>query len=228
MFKIHSYLIIIIIIMSWYQDGYPRPSLATPPNRSLLPVGSQGYTPYPHRAAVRRYELVALLLLGHVKGSIGVNHLWARPYFSNSTVWKQNSVVDYLLKDETCLQHFEPESKIQSKQWRHPESLTSKKFRQVASVVKAMEFFFRFWRCNHDRLPGKMKKILMESTMHQFYHYWRKQPNGNAKESLEQVCPSSRITGPFRLFRLQSLKQRIATSLPTRLNSIWVFPVSGK
>ena len=37
------------------------------PLSSLLSIaGPQGYTPYPHRAAVWRVKLVALLLLGHV------------------------------------------------------------------------------------------------------------------------------------------------------------------
>ena len=58
-----------VIILSYHHHGYPDPSLATPPYRSSLPVGSQGYIPYPHRAAVCRFELVALLLLDHVKGS---------------------------------------------------------------------------------------------------------------------------------------------------------------
>ena len=60
-----------------------------PPNRSSPPVSPQGYTPYPHRAAVCMFELTALLLHGHVKGSIGVHHLWARPYSSSSVlhVW---------------------------------------------------------------------------------------------------------------------------------------------
>ena len=43
-------------------------------------------SPYPHRDTVCRFELVALLLLGHVKGSIGVHHLWARPCFSCSAL----------------------------------------------------------------------------------------------------------------------------------------------
>ena len=56
---------------------------------SSLLVGPEGYIPYPHRPAVCRFELVVLLLLGHVKGSIGANHLWSRPYFSSSVlhVW---------------------------------------------------------------------------------------------------------------------------------------------
>ena len=55
--------------MSCHQHGYPRPSLVTPPYRPSLPAGPQGYVPYLHRAAVCRFELVALLLLGHLKGS---------------------------------------------------------------------------------------------------------------------------------------------------------------
>ena len=76
--------IIIIIIMSCRQHRYPWPSLATPPYRSSLLVGPLGYLPYLHRAAVYRFELVALLLLGHMRGSIGEYHLWARPSFSSS------------------------------------------------------------------------------------------------------------------------------------------------
>ena len=52
------------------------------PYRSSLPAGPNGYTPYPHIAAVCRFELVALLLLGHLRGSIGEHDL-ARPCFSS-------------------------------------------------------------------------------------------------------------------------------------------------
>ena len=62
-------------MMSCRQHGYPRPSLATSPYYSSLLAGLQGYIPYPHRAAVCMFELVALLLLGHMWGSIGVHHL---------------------------------------------------------------------------------------------------------------------------------------------------------
>ena len=70
---------IIIIIMSCRQHGYPWPSLA----------GLQGYIPYPHIDAVCMFELVVLLLLGHMWGSIEVHHLWARPCFSSCVlhVW---------------------------------------------------------------------------------------------------------------------------------------------
>ena len=79
--------IYIIIIVSCRLHGYPWPYFATPPYRSSLLVGPQGYIPYPHRAVVCRFELVVLLLLGHMSGSIVEHHLWARPcFFSNVLV----------------------------------------------------------------------------------------------------------------------------------------------
>ena len=75
--------IIIIIIMSCHQHGYPWPSLATHPYLPLLPTGLQGYIPFRHRAAVCRFKLVVLPLFVHLKGSTGVHHLWAHPYFSS-------------------------------------------------------------------------------------------------------------------------------------------------
>ena len=87
--RIFIIIIIINIILSCHQRGYPWSSLTTAPYRSSLPAGPQGYTPYSQRAAVCRFELVALLLLGHVKGSIGVHPLLARRYFSRRVlhVW---------------------------------------------------------------------------------------------------------------------------------------------
>ena len=84
-----SFWSVIITILLCHQHRYPWPFLATSPYRSLLPAGPQGYTPYPHRAAVCRFKLVPLLLLSYVKGFIGVHHLWACPYFSSSVlhVW---------------------------------------------------------------------------------------------------------------------------------------------
>ena len=72
-----------------FQNHHYHHLVVTSSYHSLLSAGPQGYVPYPHRAAVCRFELVALLLLGHVKGSIGVHHLWARPYFFSSVlhVW---------------------------------------------------------------------------------------------------------------------------------------------
>ena len=86
--KVYIY-IYSLIILSCQQHRYLWLFLTTSPYRSLLSARPQGYTPYPYRAAVCRFELVPLLLLGHVKGSIGVHHLWARPYFSSSDlhVW---------------------------------------------------------------------------------------------------------------------------------------------
>ena len=77
------------IIMSCHRHGYPWPSVATSPYRSLPLAGLQGYISYPHIAAVCMFELVILLLPGHMWGSIGVHHLWARPCFSSSVlhVW---------------------------------------------------------------------------------------------------------------------------------------------
>ena len=73
----------VIIIMSCRQHGYPLPSLATSPYHSSPPAGLQGYILCPHIVAVCKFELVVLLLLGHMWGSLGVHHLWARPCFSS-------------------------------------------------------------------------------------------------------------------------------------------------
>ena len=54
--------------MSCRQHGYPCPSLATFPYRSLPPAGLLDYIPYLHIAAVCMFELVVLLLLGHKWG----------------------------------------------------------------------------------------------------------------------------------------------------------------
>ena len=70
--------------MSSRKHGYPWPSLATFPYRSSPQAGLQSYIPYPHIAAVCMFELVVLLLLGHMRGSIGVINLWVRLCFSRS------------------------------------------------------------------------------------------------------------------------------------------------
>ena len=82
LFFLFSY--IYIIIMSCHRHGYPQSSLATSPYRSSPLVGFQGHIPYPHIAAECMFEMVVLLLPGHMWGSIGVHHLWARSCFS---VW---------------------------------------------------------------------------------------------------------------------------------------------
>ena len=64
LFKVLIYLI--IIIRSCRQHGYPY--------RSSPLGGLQGHILYLHRAAVCMFELVILLLLGHMWGSIGVYH----------------------------------------------------------------------------------------------------------------------------------------------------------
>ena len=78
---------IIIIIMLCHQHKYLWPSLTTPPYHSSHLAGLQGYIPYPHRAAVSRFKLVTLLLLGHVRESIGEHHLWARSCLSSSVLY---------------------------------------------------------------------------------------------------------------------------------------------
>ena len=85
----HYSLNFMIIIMSRHQHGYPWPSAATLLYRPSLLVGFQGYILYRHRALVCRFLLVVLLLLVHVKGSTGVNHLWVLPNFSSSVphIW---------------------------------------------------------------------------------------------------------------------------------------------
>ena len=77
--------IIIIIIMSRRQRGYPWPSLAISPNHSSPPAGLQGYI----IVAVCKFVLVVPLLHIHMWGSTGVHRLWARPCFSSSVprVW---------------------------------------------------------------------------------------------------------------------------------------------
>ena len=79
----HSEVVIIIIIMSCHLHGYPWSSLATSPYHPSLLAGLQGYIPYPHIAAVCMFELVVLLLLDHMRGSIGVLHWWVRPAISH-------------------------------------------------------------------------------------------------------------------------------------------------
>ena len=74
----------IIIIMTCRQHWYPWISLATSPYHSSPLAGLQGYIPYPHIAAGCMFELVVLLLPGHMWGSIGVHHLWAPPCFSST------------------------------------------------------------------------------------------------------------------------------------------------
>ena len=60
----------IIIIMSCCKNGYPWASLTTFPYRTSPLAGLQDYILYPHIAAVCMFELVVLLLLGHMWGSI--------------------------------------------------------------------------------------------------------------------------------------------------------------
>ena len=49
---------------------------------------------YPHIATVCMFELVVLLLLGQMWGSIGVNHLWVRPAFPAASCMSVSSNFD--------------------------------------------------------------------------------------------------------------------------------------
>ena len=63
--------------MSCRRYGYPSPFGYTSPYRSSPLVGFQGHIAYPHIAAECMFELVVLLLTGHMWGSIGVLLLFA-------------------------------------------------------------------------------------------------------------------------------------------------------
>ena len=75
--------------MSRYQHGYSWPFLTAPPYRPMLSADPPGYIPSHNKAAVYSFEPDALRLVVHVKGSIEVHRLWARPYFSSSVphIW---------------------------------------------------------------------------------------------------------------------------------------------
>ena len=63
-----AYSYFIIILMSCRLHGYPWPSLATSPYHSSPLAGLLGNIPYSHIAAECMFNLVVLLLLGHVLG----------------------------------------------------------------------------------------------------------------------------------------------------------------
>ena len=55
----------------------------------------------------------------------------------------QNYYIDQVLtQDETWVHHFYPESKKQSKQWKHPGSPPPKKFKSVHRAGKAIASIF--------------------------------------------------------------------------------------
>ena len=85
----HIYIYIYIERESSKESRVNKELVATSPCRSSPLAGLQCYIPYPHIAAGCMFELVILLLPGHMLGSIGVHHLWARPCFSSSDlhVW---------------------------------------------------------------------------------------------------------------------------------------------
>ena len=45
-------------------------------------------------------------------------------------------------QDETWVHHFDPESKKQSMEWKHPGSSPAKKFKRFSSAGKVMAFIF--------------------------------------------------------------------------------------
>ena len=47
-----------------------------------------------------------------------------------------------ITQDEAWDHHFDPESKMQSKQWKHPDSTPPKEFKWVHSVGKVMASIF--------------------------------------------------------------------------------------
>ena len=102
--------------MSWRLHGYPWPSLATSPYRSSPLAGLQGYIPYPHIATVCMFELVALLFLGHMWGSIGVHHAWAPPCFSSSVLHVWFIYLGYFIY---IYHHVVPQARISLTHSRH-------------------------------------------------------------------------------------------------------------
>ena len=62
---------------------------------------------------VCRCELVVLLLLGHMRGSIVEHHLWARPCFSMSWTYIQQ-----LCEDTGCSPEDLPEAMNDREEWR--------------------------------------------------------------------------------------------------------------
>ena len=97
----YIYIYIIIIIMSCRQHGYPWPTLATSPYHFSPLAGLQCYILCPHIVAVYKFELVVLLLHGHMWGSIGVlsrfvsvevtgmnyRAVWLIPNMKNVKIW---------------------------------------------------------------------------------------------------------------------------------------------
>ena len=90
---IYIYIYIYIIIMSCRNHGYPWLPLATSPYYSSPLAGLQGYISYPH-SAVCMFELVVLLFLYHMRGSIGVHHLSVQSNEYIYLVRKPDSLLD--------------------------------------------------------------------------------------------------------------------------------------
>ena len=52
-------------------------------------------------------------------------------------------VARFVTMDETWIHHFQPETKLQSKQWKHPDSPAPKTAKSVPSARKVMASVFR-------------------------------------------------------------------------------------
>ena len=102
------------IIMSRHQHGYPWPSLATSPYYSSPLAGLQGYFLCPHIAAVCKFELVILLLLGHVWGPISklknslkvLKKLFFLQWLNTKTCWRQVKIENQKNNYKEILFHF--------------------------------------------------------------------------------------------------------------------------
>ena len=82
---------------------------------------------------------VPKLLTEHQKGS----RLDISRYFLSRYENDPEEFIDQVVtQDETWVHHFDPESKKQSMQWKHPSSPPSKKFKRVSSARKVMASIF--------------------------------------------------------------------------------------
>ena len=80
-------------------------------------------------------------------------------------------------QDETWVRHFDPESKMQSKQWKHPGSSPPKKFKRVHSAGKVMasilwdsqevimiDYLEQGRTINRAYYAGKLRQLCQETT----------------------------------------------------------------
>ena len=67
-------------------------------------------------------------------GSLDISRFFLPPYENDPSDFIKRVVT----QDETWVHHFESESNMQSKQWKHPCSPRPKKFKRVHSGGKVM------------------------------------------------------------------------------------------